>query len=140
MKNIFHSSLSMFVKLLLFFSSIIYKIESGARLTIHQQVQTLGGTDVAAFEIGSDVYLAIANSRDDVAMYDHDVVVYVWNGLTELFEAIQRIESRNVQSIHVFAMPSNMGMLRPARLLVSHHKFLSYILQIAHSGANTEVV
>ena len=75
---------------------------------------------MAAFEIGRDVYLAIANSRDDVATYDHDVVVYVWNGLTELFEAIQRIESRNVQSVHVFAMPSGIGTLSRARLLVSH--------------------
>ena len=100
-----------------FFSSIVYKIESGARLTIHQQIPTLGGTDVTTFKIGGDTYLAIASSRDDVANYDQDVVVYAWNSLTELFEIIQHIPSRNVQTLHAFVMPSKIGMSKARNVI-----------------------
>ncbi|XP_041464132.1 adhesion G-protein coupled receptor V1-like [Lytechinus variegatus] len=85
--------------------SVVYEWQGGNLVQV-QQISTQGATDIQAFTVGSNAYLAVANSRNDVGNTEIDSVwrkrIYQWSSLTSQFVLHQSIPTQGIQSLRVF--------------------------------------
>ncbi|XP_071506649.1 adhesion G-protein coupled receptor V1-like [Diadema antillarum] len=82
-------------------TSMVYEWQAGSLVPL-QQIATSGATDIRAFSIGSNSYLAIANSRNNVGNADIDSVIYQWSPVTSTYVLHQSLPTQGARSIRVF--------------------------------------
>lgn len=74
-------------------------------LTLYQKLTTLGAVDVTAF-VTSDknIYLVIANNRDNLGNVQQTINVYLWSSLLSQFQSTQSIPCNDVQHVYSFTL------------------------------------
>ncbi|XP_030832667.1 adhesion G-protein coupled receptor V1 isoform X3 [Strongylocentrotus purpuratus] len=81
--------------------SVVYEWQGGNLVQV-QQISSQGATDIQAFTVGSNAYLAIANSRNNAGNTEINSVIYQWSSVTSQFILHQSIPTQGVQSVRVF--------------------------------------
>uniref|UniRef100_A0A1I8J347 Cadherin domain-containing protein n=1 Tax=Macrostomum lignano TaxID=282301 RepID=A0A1I8J347_9PLAT len=97
--------------------SVLYRYESlKASFVVHQTMPTRGAKAATIFNIGSQMFLVIANNRDGPILNSVDSVVYRWQGSNFVLhqtiptrDAVNVFAFQGVNTVSYFGITSNSG-------------------------------